>query len=180
MKKAITVLTLSACLLPGVTLAQTPNQLNVEKSVTINAPASKVWADIKDFGSIYKWHPAVESTTVENKSDKDGVVLPHRLISLKGGGTILEKQTANSDTDMRLEYKIVEGVLPVSGYRSVMVVTNGPRAGESTLTWSGFFYNKANDTQAKAGEDDATAVKVIGSVYDAGLASLKKSAEASK
>jgi len=158
--------------------ANAPTQQKVIREVVIKAEPSKVWAVVKDFGGIHTWHPAVESTTVETKADQDGVQLLHRLIHLKGGGTILEKQTINSDEEMKMEYKIVEGVLPVSGYRAVMTVKAGPTAGESTVTWTGRFYNKANDVHPKPGEDNETAIKAVEGVYDAGLPNLKKIIEA--
>jgi len=166
-------------LLPlSVSAANAPSQQKVIREVVIKAEPAKVWAVVKDFGGIHKWHPAVESTTTETKADQDGVLLPHRLLTLKDGGTILEKQTINSDEEMKLEYKIVEGVLPVSGYRAVMTVKAGPAAGESTVTWTGRFYNKANDVHPKPGEDNETAVKAVEGVYDAGLPNLKKVLEA--
>jgi len=158
--------------------ANAPTQQKVIREVVIKAEPAKVWAVVKDFGGIHTWHPAVESTTVETKADQDGVQLLHRLINLKGGGTILEKQTINSDEEMKMEYKIVEGVLPVSGYRAVMTVKAGPAAGESTVTWTGRFYNKANDVHPKPGEDNETAIKAVEGVYDAGLPNLKKVIEA--
>lgn len=177
--KLLSILFSTALLLPlSATAANAPTQQKVIREVVIKADSGKVWAMVKDFGGIHKWHPAVESTTTETKADQDGVQLLHRLLTLKGGGTILEKQTINSDEEMKLEYKIVEGVLPVSGYRAVMVVKAGPAAGESTVTWTGRFYNKANDVHPKPGEDNESAVKAVESVYDAGLPNLKKVIEA--
>lgn len=172
-------LLLAVCFLPlTVSAANAPSQQKVIREVVIKADAAKVWAVVKDFGGIHQWHPAVESTTTETKADEAGTVLLHRTLTLKGGGLLLEKQTINSDEEMKLEYRIVEGVLPVSGYRSNMVVKAGPNAGETTVTWTGRFYNKANKVDAPAGEDNATAVKAIEGVYDAGLPNLKKVIEA--
>lgn len=173
--KLLSILFSAAFLLPmSATAANAPTQQKVIREVVIKAEPVKVWAMVKDFGGIHKWHPAVENTTTETKEDQDGVKLPHRLLTLKGGGTILEKQTINSDEDMKLEYKIVDGVLPVSGYRAVMTVKAGPAAGESTVTWTGRFYNKANDVHPKPGEDNETAIKAVEGVYDTGLPNLKK------
>jgi mxaD protein len=177
--KLLSILLSSALLLPlSVYAANAPTQQKVIREVIIKAEPAKVWAMVKDFGSIHQWHPAVESTKTETKADQDGIELPHRLLTLKGGGTILEKQTINSDADMKLEYKIVEGVLPVSGYRAVMQVKAGPVAGETTVTWTGRFYNKANDVNPKSGEDNETAIKAVEGVFDAGLPNLKKVIEA--
>lgn len=173
--KLFSILFSAALLLPiAASAANAPTQQKVIREVVIKAEPAKVWAMLKDFGGIHKWHPAVENTSTETKPDQDGNVLLHRLLSLKGGGTILEKQTINSDEDMKLEYRIVEGVLPVSGYRAVMTVKAGSGAGESTVNWTGRFYNKANDVHPKPGEDNETAIKAVEGVFDAGLANLKK------
>jgi len=177
--KLLSILLATALLLPlSATAANAPTQQKVIREVVIKADPGKVWAMVKDFGGIHKWHPAVESTTTETKADQDGVQLLHRLLTLKGGGTILEKQTINSDEEMKLEYKIVEGVLPVSGYRAVMIIKSGAVPGESIVTWTGRFYNKANDVHPKPGEDNETAIKAVEGVYDAGLPNLKKVIEA--
>lgn len=166
---------LAACFLPlAVTAANAPSQQKVIREVVIKAEPANVWAVVKDFGGLHKWHPAVESTITETKADESGTQLLHRTLTLKGGGAILEKQTINSDEEMKLEYRIVEGVLPVSGYRAIMQVKAGPGAGESTVTWTGRFYNKANDVHAKPGEDNEAAVKAVEGMYDAGLPNLKK------
>ncbi len=117
-------LLLAVCFLPlTVSAANAPSQQKGGVGeVVIKADAAKVWAVVKDFGGIHQWHPAVESTTTETKADETGTVLLHRTLTLKGGGALLEKQTINSDEEMKLEYRIVEGVLPVSGYRANMVV----------------------------------------------------------
>ena len=153
--------------------ANAPSQQKVIREVVVKASPANTWAVVKDFGGIHKWHPAVADTKTEIKADEAGTELLHRTLTLKGGGTILEKQTINADDEMKLEYRIVEGVLPVSGYRSIMQVKAGPGADESTITWTGRFYNKANDVHAKPGEDNEAAVKAIEGVYDSGLPALK-------
>jgi len=161
-------------LLPTFTqAANAPSQQKVIREVVVKASPAKAWSVVKNFGGIDKWHPAVAETKTETKQDETGAELLHRTLTLKGGGTILEKQTINSDEEMKLEYRIVEGVLPVSGYRSIMQVKAGPGANESTITWTGRFYNKANDVHAKPGEDNETAVKAIEGVYDSGMPALK-------
>lgn len=168
-------LVLSPIALFGVSAqaANAPSQQKVIREVVVNASPAKAWAVVKDFGAIHKWHPAVAECTTATKADEAGVELLHRTLTLKGGGTILEKQTISSDEEMKLEYRIVEGVLPVSGYRSNMLVKAGPGAGESTIVWTGRFYNKANDVHPKPGEDNETAVKAVEGVYDSGLPALK-------
>jgi len=169
-----------ALLLPfSVGAANAPLQQKVVREVVIKADPAKVWALVKDFGGMHQWHPAVASTKLDMRKDENGEELQHRLLTLKDGGTILEKLVAAKDEDMKLEYRIVEGALPVSGYKSIMQVKPGPAAGESPLTWTGRFYNKAYLVDAPKGEDNEAALKAVEGVYDSGLPALKKQAEGS-
>lgn len=167
---------IAVAMLPFTAAAHGPSPQKVEKSVTIKAEPAKVWALVKDFGNMQKWHPAVASTKLEKKGDET-----FRLLTLKDGGTIYEKLRAADDAGMQLKYEIVEGVLPVADYYSVMTVKPGPGAGETTVTWMGRFYRvyKLNPP-IPAGQDDESALKAVNGVYDAGLANLKKVAEGQK
>ncbi|MDD2832896.1 MAG: SRPBCC family protein [Methylotenera sp.] len=167
------------CTIPfTATAANAPSQQKVIREVVIKASPEKVWNLVKDFGAIHQWHPAVTETKLETRKDEAGADVQHRLLTLNGGGTLLEKLIGVTDSSMKIEYRIIEGVLPVSGYRAIMQVKAGPNADESTVTWTGRFYNKANKVDAPVGEDNATAVKAIEGVYDAGLPNLKKVIEA--
>lgn len=138
--------------------------IKVSKSVTVNAPADKVWAEVKDFGALQNWHPAVESTKIDKGGDnKPGTV---RTLSLKGGGNITETLTAYSDKGRSQSYKINEGVLPVAGYTSTISVKPAGKD-KATLSWTSSF-------KAKAGTSDADAKKTIEGVYDAGLGNVQK------
>ena len=172
MKKLLTLL--AAVMLPLSAAAHGPSPQKVEKEIVIKAEPAKVWAIVKDFGNMQKWHPAVASDKLETK---DGVT--YRTLTLKGGGTILEKLRSADDADMKLKYEIVEGVLPVTDYNATMTVKPGPGAGESTVVWMARFYRiyKLNPP-IPPGQDDETAIKAITGVFEAGLPGLKQAAEA--
>jgi mxaD protein len=149
-------------------------QLNVTKTITINAPADNVWNAVKDFDSLNTWHPAVEKDEiVEGKNNRVGAV---RLLTLKGGGTIRERLLRFNRAKRSFAYEIVEGVLPVSDYRSRLVVSS---AGDdaSTVTWSGRFKRKNTGANPADNENDKTAVDTISGVYQGGLDNLKKMLE---
>lgn len=167
---------LALAVLPFTAFAHGPTPQKVEKSVVIKAPPAKVWAMVKDFGNMQAWHPAIASTKLEKKGDET-----HRTLTLKSGGDINEKLRSADDKDMKLKYEITGGVAPVADYNSVMTVTAGPAAGESTVTWVGRFYRTYKlNPPIPAGQDDATATGFITGVYDSGLANLKKVLENSK
>ena len=75
--------------------------LDVKKAVDVPASPDAVWKTIGDFCGIANWHPAIEKCEI---SKKDGATF--RTLSLKGGGTILEKQTAWDDKvkDLQLHH----------------------------------------------------------------------------
>jgi len=133
--------------------------LDVKKSVDVAAAPDKAWAALGDFCGIGTWHPAVAKCDLQQKNGKT-----LRLLSLNGGGSILEQQAAWDDAGHSYGYTIVESPLPVANYASTIAVTaNG--AG-STITWSGRF-------DAKDAPDDK-AKDVIAGIYDAGLSALKE------
>lgn len=170
------LLILMAALLPLGAAAHGPSPQKVEESVSIKAPPAKVWALVGDFDGWSKWHPAIQSSKAEAKgADR------FRLLTLKGGGTLKERLKEKDDAGMRLKYEIVEGVLPVSDYYSVITVSPGASANESTVKWLGRFYRKYKlNPPIPPGQDDESAIKAVQGVYQPGLANLKKIAETGK
>jgi len=148
-------------------LAAEPDTLYVIKSINIDAPASKTWNKISKFGDLGAWHPAVAKTEIVkgNEATKGA----NRVLTLQDGGKINETLTAYSAAEHSMSYIITESVLPVTVYASTLrVLPNG--ANKSVVVWEGSF-------KAKAPADDNAAVTTINSVYDGGLANLKKLVE---
>lgn len=178
MKKflALIALSLTTSLASFTAAAHGPSPLKVDKSVTIKADPAKVWALVKDFGNMQKWHPGIASTKLEKKGADT-----FRTLTLKDGGTVYEKLRSADDADMRMKYEIVTSGLPLTDFNSFMVVTKGANPGETNVQWVGRFYRlyKLNPP-IPAGQDDETALKAINGIFDAGLAGLQKAAESSK
>ena len=150
-------------------------QLQVSKTVSINASADKVWSTVKDFNALNSWHPAVEKDEiVEGKNNTVGAV---RLLTLKGGGTIKEKLLAYNPTGHSFAYSIVEGVIPVSSYKSSFTVKS-TGDNQSSATWSGHFKRKNVGDNPTDKENDKAARDTITGVYQSGLDNLKKMLEA--
>src|SRR5882757_687449 len=137
--KMNSVIAAALCLLAfGFAQAAAP-RLTVSKTITIDAPAAKVWNAAKDFNGLNTWHPAVATDEiVEGKNDTVGAV---RLLTLKGGGTIKEKLLRFDPAGRSFKYAIVEGVLPVSEYTSTFAV-KALSKGKSSVTWTGHFKRK--------------------------------------
>ena len=136
--------------------------LDAAKTIDVAAPPAKVWATIGDFCGIGQWHPAIEKCAPSTKGDK-----PIRTLSLKGGGTIVEEQVSRDDQKMDYTYAIVESPLPVSDYKSTIMVA--PSGSGSKVTWSGSFKAK--------GADDAKAKEAIDGIYESGLTAIAAKAK---
>ena len=138
--------------------------LSLTKQIEINAPASTVWAKVKDFNALNGWHPAVAKDEIlEGENNKVGAV---RLLTLGDGGTIKESLLAWDDAGMSMTYNILEGVLPVSNYESTIKV-EAVSDTSSKVTWSGTFNHGP-------GADDKTATDAMSGVYQGGLDNLNK------
>lgn len=138
-------------------LAAPAYAVDSSKTATINADPEKVWRVIGDFCGIGDWHPAVDSCTLDAKDPKT------RTLALKGGGTIVEKQTAWDDKKMMYSYVIVESPLPVEGYKSTIKVA---KAGSGAkVTWTGSYKAK--------GAPAAKAKETIDGIYEAGLKGIE-------
>jgi hypothetical protein len=162
MKTARLVAVCAAALFGSAAFGSTAMALDVKKSLDVAASPDAVWQVIGDFCGIGAWHPAVEKCELQQKDGKT-----FRLLSLKGGGQILEQQSARDDAGHSYGYTIVESPLPVANYASTLsVAANG---GGSTITWVGTF-------DAKGAPDDK-AKEVIGGIYDAGLQGIADKAK---
>jgi mxaD protein len=152
-------------LLSGAGNAAEP--LHVVKSINIEAPASKTWQKVFRFGDLGAWHPAVAKTQIV--VGQEGVSGADRVLTLQDGGIINETLTAYNANERSMSYVITESVLPVNNYAStIRVLSNGDN--KSVVVWEGAF-------QSKEAASDKVALDTISSVYDGGLANLKKITE---
>jgi hypothetical protein len=124
---------------------------------TSAASADAVWAKVGDFCGISHWHPAIEKCALS----ADGKM---RTLSLKGGGTVVEKLENRDDAMHSYSYSIIEGPLPVANYMSTISVAK--EGSGSIVTWSGKYDAK--------GASDADAKKTMDGVYQTGVDMLVK------
>lgn len=151
--------------------ADEAKNLKVHEEVSIDAPSAKVWEIVSNFNDLGAWHPAVKTTEiVTGENNKVGA---ERLLTLQDGGTIKEKLLKYNAKAKTFKYSIIEGVLPVTSYVSSVTVKQVGK-NKSIVVWDGTFKRKDTSATPAEGLDDATAVKVITSVYRGGLDNLKK------
>ena len=122
--------------------------VEVTESVSVGADADATWEMIGDPSALAEWHPAVDSSEVEND-------LRHCVLG--DGGRIEERITEQSGRSY--SYDITEGPLPISDYSSRISVE--PSDQGATITWSCTFEAQ--------GVSEPEAEKLIGGIYRAGL-----------
>jgi hypothetical protein len=145
--------------------------LHVTRSITINAPAAKVWGIVHDFGDL-TWVPVVKSSHATD-GNKAGSIR-----SLNLGGPVLTEQLVHYDApETMYKYKIQNTpnnrkILPVSHYLSVITVKSLGQ-GKTKVTWTGRFERVDTSAHPKKGMGNAAALKAVGGIYGSGLANLK-------
>ena len=87
---------------------------NVYRSAVIDAPADKVWALVRDFNGLPKWHPAIGKSEIEGGLPGDCVGCVRRFTLKKDGGLLREKLLTLSDSGRTLTYNILVSPMPVA------------------------------------------------------------------
>jgi len=101
----------------------------VTVSSVIDAPASEVWATIRDFNALPTWHPRMVESHIEDglRSDQLGCV---RNFKTGTGANIREKLLGMSDADYSVTYTILETPAPITNHIATLrlfPVTDGNR-----------------------------------------------------
>lgn len=154
--------------------AHGPTRQKVIEKIVIDSPPAAVWAVIKDFDALAKWHPAVAESPATTANAEGSV----RTLKLKGGGALIETLERYNDAGMSYTYRAKDGgALPVTNYTSTLTVTAGADAGKTVVEWRGAFYRGHPNNDPPPDQNDEAAVKAITGVYQAGLANLKQAIE---
>lgn len=89
--------------------------IKVTRSGVIDAPIATVWALLRDFNSHVDWHPAIDSSEIENGEPPDQVGCV-RSFRLKDGNQLREQLLALSDREYLSTYCILDATLPMRRY----------------------------------------------------------------
>lgn len=174
MKAPVLALLLGALAAQGVAWAGPPKSLRVVESVVIKAAPEKVWAAVKDFDGLNKWHPGFAKDEIV--SGGNGQVGSVRKLTIKDGPSFTEKLLSFDDANRTYRYKIIESPLPITDYVSRVTVHTAGN-GTTKVTWSGTFKRKNPADNPPEAESDAGAIKLVKGVYRGGLDNLKKMLE---
>jgi mxaD protein len=172
MKLQVLAFLLGAALLQGTAFADPPKPLRVVESVEIKASPDKVWAAIRDFDGLNKWHPGFSADQIV--SGGNGQVGSVRKLTIKDGPSFTERLTAYDDAKHNYHYRIIESPLPITDYASIISVRPGHGDGMTEVIWSGTFKRKNTSDSPPDAESDAGVTKLIKGVYRGGLDNLKK------
>jgi hypothetical protein len=151
----ILVAAVAASLFSGAAFAA-----EVSKQLDVAASPDASWAAVGAFCAIGDWHPAIETCELSNQG-KDKI----RTLTLKGGGTIVEKLVKWEPRKRSYTYAIVSSPLPVSEYVSTLSVKAQGQG--SRLSWTGKFSPVGDEKKAK---------DTVAGIYTDGLAGIAKKA----
>ena len=173
MNKMINKLSLASLglvLLSSSVFAHGPTPQRVDEHITIDAEVATVWQKVNAFDQLDKWHPAVESITMQDETT--------RIVTLKSGGEITESLD-ESDADRhyigyRLLTENIEAI-PVSFY-TIGIEVEAADTG-SKVSWSGRFYRADTGNFPPENLNDEAAVKAMTEYAKTGLEGLKASLE---
>jgi len=166
--------------------AHGPVRQKAEEEITINAPAEKVWAIIKNYGDM-SWHPDIFNTTTEGGNKKGAT----RVLTLKDGGTITEELKKYDEAKMSYAYKITDmstaktithagveekvPVLPVDNYSATIEVE--AKGDTSVVSWTAGYYRAYMNNNPPAEMNEEAANAAVSAVLKTGLINLKTLAE---
>jgi len=140
--------------------------VKVYRSTVLNAPADRVWRDLRDFNGLANWHPSIVLSRIENDypADKVGCV---RNFQLKDGARIREKLLSLSDYDYAYTYSILDSPMDLSDYVATLRLLPVTEDNRCFIEWSAEF-----DCSAQKAAELA---ETVGSgVFQTGLDALKK------
>jgi len=183
MKKTSLFISAVLFLFAGVVNAHGPVRGKLTATVTIDAPAAKVWDAIKNYDDL-SWLPAVRSVTGEGTNNKGAI----RTLHLASGGTITEELKAYDAAKMAYKYKITDmsstgtikhagqdehiPVLPVGNYAAELSVTD--KGGKAEVEWVATYYRAYVNNNPPAELNEEAADKAVTDVLTSGLTNLSK------
>ena len=101
----------------------------------------------------------------KSEESKEGTATIRRL-TLHGGGSIVERLEGKDDKKRTYTYSILDGPLPVAGYKATLHGEESKDGKTCKVEWSSTF--------EPAGASEPEAAKVIRGIYEAGFESLRR------
>ncbi len=110
----------------------------VYRSTVLDAPAERVWRDLRDFNGLATWHPLIGLSRIEKShaADKVGCV---RNLQLKDGSRIREKLLSLSDYDFSCSSVILDSPMDLSDYVATLRLIPVTEGNRCFIEWSAEF-----------------------------------------
>jgi hypothetical protein len=146
--------------------AAAQGMLNSWQSVTIEAPAAKVWEAVKDFDGLANWHPMFSGGVIKSGANNEpGAV---RTMTVKEGPSFDEELLTWDAASRKFSYRLIDPVpLPVAHYFGSMEVVQIKRD-TTAVIWSSHYLNNS-DGKMK----DEEVIAFINGAFRVGLDNLK-------
>lgn len=160
--------------LPATAHGPTPQK--VEETIAIAAPPDAVWAVVKDFASLAKWNPLVESSAGRGGNAPGG----ERDVVLKSGGKLVDSLDEYLDKEMSYSYRLATPnveAFPVSFYSATLTVRPGADGG-SEVAWDARLYRADTGNFPSEMQNDQAAIDAVTRFFQEGLKALKAQVEA--
>lgn len=183
MKKTLLLASAALLMFTGIVNAHGPVRGKLTATITIDAPAAKVWEVIKNYDDM-SWHPGIKSVKGDGSNNKGAV----RTLTLANGGTITEELKSHDDKKMAYKYKITEmsstgtikhagqdeeiPVLPVGNYAAEISVAD--KGGKAEVEWVATYYRAYVNNNPPAELNEEAADKAVTEVLTKGLEALAK------
>jgi hypothetical protein len=153
-----------------IVVATRPSDFRVERSITMNAPPAGAFAQVNDFHNWNDWSPWAKidpnaKTTFEGPASGVGAVFRWDGNKDIGSGSMKIEESRPSDL-IRIRLEFLKPFAAVNTTEFTFV----PQGGQTLVTWS--MYGK-NGFLGKAIGLFMDCDKMVGSMYEKGLASMK-------
>jgi hypothetical protein len=107
-------------------------------SSVLEAPVDRIWARIRDFNALPRWHPMIAESQIEDglPADKIGCV---RNFRLQNGDRIRERLLGLSDHELFCTYAILESPMPLENYVATLRLTPVTEGNRTFIEWTAEF-----------------------------------------
>lgn len=183
MKKTSLLASAALMLFTGLVNAHGPVRAKLTATLSIDAPAAKVWEVIKNYDDM-SWHPGIKSVKGNGSNTKGAV----RILTLQNGGTITEELKSYEDAKMAYKYKITDmsstgtikhsgqdeeiPVLPVGNYAAELSVSD--KGGKAEVEWVATYYRAYVNNNPPAELNEEAADRAVTEVLSTGLEALSR------
>lgn len=116
----------------------------VEFSDVIDCDADRIWNVLKKFGELYKWHPAIVESGIEN-GEPDGMVGCVRKLVLQDGAIVRERLLSVDERNMSFSYRFEEAPLPLDNYVAIVKLTPLTGQAKAFINWCASFDVRESD-----------------------------------